>query len=83
MQKPPVICVCGSTKFKDIYLEIHKALTLSGVIYVSVGWFGHADDMPSEEKKVQLDALHFAKIDLADAILIATDETGYVGESTK
>ena len=39
-----VITLCGSTKFKELYLEAQKRLTLEGNIVISVGLFGHSGD---------------------------------------
>ena len=35
--KYKVITLCGSTKFKEQYLEAQKSLTLEGNIVISVG----------------------------------------------
>lgn len=35
--KYKVITLCGSTKFKDAFLEAQKQLTLQGIIVISVG----------------------------------------------
>ena len=42
--KFPVITLCGSTRFKDQFLEVQKRLTLEGNIVISVGLFGHSGD---------------------------------------
>ena len=42
--KYKVITLCGSTRFKDAFLETQKRLTLEGNIVISVGLFGHAGD---------------------------------------
>ena len=39
-----VITLCGSTRFKDQFLEAQKRLTLEGNIVISVGLFGHSGD---------------------------------------
>lgn len=41
-----IITLCGSTKFKDEFMEAQKELTLEGHIVISVGCFGHADPDP-------------------------------------
>ncbi len=38
----PVITLCGSTRFKDAFMEAQKRLTLEGNIVISVGLFGHS-----------------------------------------
>ena len=42
--KYKVITLCGSTKFKEQYIEAQKRLTLEGNIVISVGLFGHSGD---------------------------------------
>ena len=39
-----VITLCGSTRFKNEFLEAQKKLTLEGNIVISVGLFGHSGD---------------------------------------
>ena len=39
-----VITLCGSTRFKDAFMEAQKRLTLEGNIVISVGLFGHSGD---------------------------------------
>ena len=39
-----IITLCGSTRFKDIFMETQKRLTLDGNIVISVGLFGHSGD---------------------------------------
>lgn len=42
--KYKVITLCGSTRFKDAFMETQKRLTLEGNIVISVGLFGHSGD---------------------------------------
>lgn len=39
-----VITLCGSTRFKDEFMEAQKRLPLEGNIVISVGLFGHSGD---------------------------------------
>ena len=39
-----VITLCGSTRFKDEFMEVEKRLPLDGNIVISVGLFGHSGD---------------------------------------
>lgn len=79
-----IICLCGSTRFKPIFMEAAEKLTLAGNIIVMPHVFHHdAESQPiSEEQKAMLDDLHKRKIDLADKVVVITDETRYVGKST-
>ena len=82
MQKYNVITLCGSTRFKEDFERVNRELTLSGNIVISVGCFGHAGDVFTEEEKIMLDDIHKRKIDMADAIYVI-NKNGYIGESTK
>lgn len=79
---PEIVCLCGSTKFKEEYRAENQRLTMDGKIVISVGFFGHADDIQfTEREKEMLDELHKRKIDIADRIhVIDVDE--YIGDST-
>ena len=78
--KYKVITLCGSTRFKDEFMEAQKRLTLEGNIVISVGLFGHTGDNEvwegmSEDTltktKAMLDDMHKRKIDM------------YIGSSTR
>lgn len=79
-----IITLCGSTKFKEQYLEAQKRLTLEGNIVISVGLFGHSgdDEVWTEGAKAMLDDMHKRKIDLADEIFVVNVD-GYIGKSTR
>jgi len=79
-----VITLCGSTRFKDEFLEAQKRLTLKGNIVISVGLFGHSGDdvVWTEGVKDMLDRQHLVKIDLADEIFVI-NVGGYIGDSTR
>lgn len=78
-----VITLCGSTKFKEQFIEAQKRLTLEGNIVISVGLFGHSgdDEVWTEGTKVMLDDMHLRKIDMADEIFVI-NVGGYIGQST-
>ena len=86
-----VITLCGSTRFKDAFLDAQKSLTLQGNIVISVGLFGHSGDSEVWEgmdegtltrTKEMLDDMHKRKIDMADEIFVL-NVGGYIGESTR
>ena len=86
-----VITLCGSTRFKDAFMEAQKKLTLEGNIVISVGLFGHSGDGEvwegmSEDTltatKRMLDDMHKRKIDMADEIFVI-NVGGYIGSSTR
>ena len=89
--KYKVITLCGSTRFRDEFMEAQKRLTLEGNIVISVGLFGHSGDNEVWENmdegtltktKEMLDDMHKRKIDMADEIYVI-NVGGYIGESTK
>ena len=89
--KYKVITLCGSTRFKDAFMETQKKLTLEGNIVISVGLFGHSGDSEvwegmSEDTltatKLMLDDMHKRKIDMADEIFVIT-VGGCIGSSTR
>ena len=86
-----VITLCGSTRFKDEFMEAQKRLTLEGNIVISVGLFGHSGDQEVWENmdegaltktKEMLDNMHKAKIDMADGIYVI-NVGKYIGSSTR
>lgn len=81
-----VITLCGSTKFKDEFIQAQRRLTLEGIIVISVGIFGHADGenetVITDSVKVMLDDMHKRKIDMADEIFVI-NPGGYIGSSTR
>ena len=86
-----VITLCGSTRFKDEFMEVQKRLTLEGSIVISVGLFGHSGDNEVWENmdegtltktKEMLDDMHKRKIDMADEIFVI-NVGGYIGSSTR
>lgn len=80
--RPAIVCLCGSTRFRDEFAAINRELTLAGRIVLAPGVFAHSDGTPiTEAEKTALDALHFAKIDLADEVFVV-NPGGYIGSST-
>ena len=88
MERPVIVCLCGSTRFKEAFVDANRKETMNGKIVVGPGLFGHAGDLTPEmcEKghpvKEMLDDLHKRKIDISDEILVINVD-GYVGESTR
>jgi len=83
---PKVVCLCGSTRFKEEFLQAQYDETMKGNIVLTVGFWHHAEagvTRPSlnNEQKALLDELHKRKIDLSDEIFVLNVD-GYVGDST-
>lgn len=79
-----VVTLCGSTRFKDDFINAQKQLTLNGKIVVSLGLFGHSDDEDQITPEVEkmLDDMHKKRIDMADSIFVI-NRNNYIGDSTK
>ena len=89
--KYKVITHCGSTRFKEEFMEVQKRLTLEGNIVISVGLFGHSgdkevwgnmDEGTLTRTKEMLDDMHKRKIDMADEIYVINVGV-YIGSSTR
>jgi hypothetical protein len=83
--KPKIVCLCGSTRFKQEFINANFRETMAGRIVLSVGLYSHADAevyTPTADEKLALDELHKRKIDLADEVLVL-NIGGYIGESTR
>ena len=86
---PTIVCLCGSTKFKDAFTKAQLEETLAGKIVLTIGCnmksdqeiFGHMSPEEFAATKRALDQLHFRKIEMADEVLIL-NVGGYVGLST-
>lgn len=83
MNKPKIVCLCGSGRFRKAFEDAEYQETLAGKIVLTIGCNTH-DVARSEDLakyKPMLDELHLRKIDLADEVLIL-NVGGYIGEST-
>lgn len=90
-ETPKIACLCGSTRFYDQFQQANYDLTMRGEIVLSVGFYPHAETRHrhgegvghDSAEKTALDELHKRKIDLADYVLVVSDEDGYFGDSTE
>lgn len=89
LERPTIVCLCGSTRFYDVFSKLNLEETLAGKIVLSIASdrqieqriFDAMNETELEQAKQKLDFLHLRKIDLADEILVV-NVGGYVGEST-
>ena len=84
--KYKVITLCGSTRFKNTFLEVERLLSYKEYIVISVGIYQHTDiedrnRMTPTIKEMQ-DDMHKCKIDMSDEIYVI-DVDGYIGDSTR
>lgn len=85
MKRPPVVVLCGSTRFAEVMNREAERLTLAGAIVVRPEVIaydqGRDPQLHDPATKAALDELHLRKIDLADRVLVV-NPFGYIGEST-
>lgn len=89
IQRPTVVCLCGSTRFYEVFQKANYQETMAGRVVLSVGFYLHCSEQAhgqvmgcTDEQKAALDELHLHKIDLADEVLVL-DVGGYIGSSTQ
>ena len=89
MIKPKIVCLCGSTRFRDEFQLANYEESIKGNIVLSVGFYPHRPETIhteelgcTPEQKIEQDKLHKYKIDLADEVLVI-NVGGYIGESTR
>lgn len=85
LDKPTVVCLCGSTRYMEAFHEANRRETLAGKIVLTVEIVNAEEDAEhyntDPKRKRFLDELHLRKIDLADEILVL-NVAGYIGPST-
>lgn len=86
--RPPIVALCGSTRYWEQLAEANLYETAAGRIVLAPGcnlkqphplW---ATPAQADRLKQALDVLHRHKIDLADEILVVNPD-GYIGDSTR
>lgn len=78
-----IICLCGSTKFKEEFEKQNRAFTLRNYIVLQPGFYIHqTNDNVSIDTKNELDELHLKKIEMSDMIFVINKD-GYIGDSTR
>lgn len=82
-----IITLCGSTKFFVECMEINRRLTFDGWIVLMCGSWGHSYHQHIEGNSgisyKNVKTLHYKKILMSDAVVVVTDKSNYVGNSTK
>jgi hypothetical protein len=86
-KRPLIVCLCGSTRFHDQFMEANYQRTMQGQIVLAPGFFIHSAVHGESvgctaEEKIELDKLHMEKIRMADEILVI-NVGGYFGDSTR
>jgi hypothetical protein len=81
--RPTIVCLCGSTRFRDAFEDAGRSESLAGRIVVRPEVFSQADGLAVDDDAVRrLGELHRFKIELADEVLVI-DVDGYVGPTTQ
>lgn len=81
-----VITLCGSTKFFFEHMQACRVLAFLDWMVWQSGSFGHSYHKYSMEEVRDysiVKKLHFEKIRRSDAVIVVSDESGYIGTSTK
>jgi hypothetical protein len=62
--KPTIVCLCGSTRFREAFQRVNRQEALAGKIVLAPGCFQGDDESDwSSAVKQRLDELHLRKID--------------------
>lgn len=80
--RPEIVCLCGSMRFAAEMRTVARDLGLAGVVVLAPVVLDASDGPVTDEQRAALGALHLAKIDLADRVVVVSPG-GYVGESTR
>lgn len=82
-----IVTICGSTRFFFEAMECNRILTFKNWMVFMSGSWGHSfhkfDKSEKERNYEIVKKLHFQKILRSQAIVIVTDTSGYIGNSTK
>jgi len=88
MDKPKIICLCGSSRFIESFAVLSWEFEKEGAICLGLhllpaSYPTHVPDHIAEAEGVsaKMDELHLRKIDLADEIFVI-NVNGYIGKST-
>ena len=86
LDRPEIVCICGSARFWEELAAANRELTLAGAIVVAPASFARPEHRANDQtltdaQKSALGELHLRKIDLADRVLVI-NPGGYLGEST-
>lgn len=77
-----IVCLCGSTRFKESFEKLSAALALEGHIVLSPRVYSHYDHIKlTPEAEAQLFQNGKDQIALADEIYFITGDNEYIGQS--
>lgn len=76
------VCLIGSTRFREEFVEVNQELTRRGHLVYSVAFYKEPTKVDEHTKEV-LDLVHLQKISESDVVVLITDKEGYIGDSTR
>ncbi|WP_162274449.1 DUF4440 domain-containing protein [Tessaracoccus flavus] len=79
VERPKVVCLCGSLRFQRLFDSERKRLTARGIIVLAPE---PVDEEPTASMRATLGELHLRRIDLADEVRVVS-EGGYIGDATR
>ena len=77
-----IVTICGSMRFFAQMLQVAADETVKGNVVLAPFSIVAATDQGGD-LKAMLDKLHIEKIDMAEQIIVVTNQDGYVGTSTR
>lgn len=80
--QPRIVTLCGSMRFFEQMLKVAADETAKGHIVLAPFSVVAPEDQGGDFKAM-LDRLHFQKIDMADEVVVVTNQDGYIGASTR
>ncbi len=76
------ITLCGSTRFAELFRQVNEELSCMGHVVYALGVMPPRTDLPPLDKET-LDLVHLYKIMESDVVVWVTDDTNYIGDSTR
>ncbi len=80
--KSRIICLCGSTRFKEAFFTEYARLSDEGYIVLTVNRLIPQHDGLTKAQEQNAHALHLRKIELADEIFVL-NVGGYIGPTLR
>ena len=82
-----IVTMCGSTRFYFECMEVQRILTFKNWMVFGCGSYGHSFHKYSKKlydhDYAIVKILHYRKISQSDSIVIVSDKSCYMGDSTK
>lgn len=79
VERPTVVCLCGSLRFQRLFQSERRRLTSLGVIVLGPE---EINEELTPSRREALGELHLRRIDLADEVRVVS-EGGYIGSATR